>query len=90
MTDKIVPIALKMWLAFLIALVLVGYSVPTSIVLGAIGGFSGGMVMAWWDAKGGEPTAPPLPEQMSKVGQQIRQTGSRLPFKQFFSRRGGR
>ncbi|MBE9067300.1 hypothetical protein IQ260_11605 [Leptolyngbya cf. ectocarpi LEGE 11479] len=55
MTDLIVPVALRIWLVFLLIFVLLGYSVTTSILFGAIGGFAGGLVSAWWNALGGEP-----------------------------------
>lgn len=66
MTDLIVPAALRIWLIFLLVFVLLGYPVATSILFGAIGGFSGGLVSAWWNALGGEPmqedakNSPPL------------------------------
>ncbi|MGD1856178.1 MAG: hypothetical protein ACFB2W_18200 [Leptolyngbyaceae cyanobacterium] len=55
MTDLIVPTALRMWLIFLLIFALLGYSVPASILFGAVGGFAGGVVAAWWYAPGGEP-----------------------------------
>lgn len=55
MTDLIVPVALRIWLVFLLIFVLLGYSVTASILFGAIGGFAGGLVSAWWNALGGEP-----------------------------------
>ncbi|MEM8614630.1 MAG: hypothetical protein AAGF93_21640 [Cyanobacteria bacterium P01_H01_bin.105] len=55
MTDLIVPAALRIWLVFLLVFALLGYSVPASILFGAIGGFAGGLVSAWWHAPGGEP-----------------------------------
>jgi len=45
------PVALRVWLAFLLCLVLLGYSVPFSIVVGAVGGIAGGWVVAWWNSK---------------------------------------
>ena len=55
MTDLIVPAALRIWLVFLLLFALLGYSVPASILFGAIGGFAGGLVSAWWYVPGGEP-----------------------------------
>ncbi len=55
MTDLIVPAALRIWLVFLLVLILLGYSVTVSILFGAIGGFAGGLVSAWWIMPGGEP-----------------------------------
>ncbi|MEM1254898.1 MAG: hypothetical protein AAGI69_20880 [Cyanobacteria bacterium P01_H01_bin.21] len=56
MTDLIVPAALRIWLVFLLIFALLGYSVTVSILFGAIGGFAGGLVSAWWYAPGGEPS----------------------------------
>ncbi|ESA34298.1 hypothetical protein N836_17935 [Leptolyngbya sp. Heron Island J] len=55
MTDLIVPAALRIWLVFLLIFALLGYSVTVSILFGAVGGFAGGLVSAWWHAPGGEP-----------------------------------
>lgn len=55
MTDLIVPAALRIWLVFLLVFIVLGYSVTVSILFGAIGGFAGGLVSAWWTALGGEP-----------------------------------
>lgn len=55
MTDLIVPAALRLWLVFLLIFALLGYSVTVSILFGAMGGFAGGVVAAWWYAPGGEP-----------------------------------
>lgn len=55
MTDLIVPSALRIWLLFLLLFALLGYSVTASILFGAMGGFAGGLVSAWWHAPGGEP-----------------------------------
>ena len=55
MTDLIVPAALRIWLVFLLIFVVLGYSVTASILFGAIGGFAGGLVSAWWNALGGDP-----------------------------------
>lgn len=55
MTDLIVPAALRIWLVFLLVFIVLGYSVTASILFGAIGGFAGGLVSAWWNAIGGEP-----------------------------------
>ena len=55
MTDLIVPAALRIWLVFLLVFILLGYSVTVSIVFGAIGGFAGGLISAWWVMPGGAP-----------------------------------
>ena len=56
MTDLIVPAALRIWLVFLLLFALLGYSVTVSILFGAMGGFAGGVVSAWWHSPGGEPS----------------------------------
>ncbi|MEM6449384.1 MAG: hypothetical protein AAF703_03620 [Cyanobacteria bacterium P01_D01_bin.105] len=56
MADLIIPAALRLWLIFLIAFALLGYSVPFSIAFGAIGGLAGGISFAWWQIKGGAPS----------------------------------
>ena len=56
MTDLIVPTALRIWLLFLLLFALLGYSVTASILFGAMGGFAGGLISAWWRAPGGEPS----------------------------------
>lgn len=55
MADLIIPAALRIWLLFLVIFVLLDYPVPFSILFGAIGGISGGLVTAWWQIKGGTP-----------------------------------
>ena len=90
MADKIIPTALRIWLAFLLVLLLLGYSILTSIVFGAIGGFAGGMISAWWKTPGGEPTSAAIPEPIRRFGQQIKETPSRLPFIRLFNRRDRR
>ncbi|NJM97876.1 MAG: hypothetical protein HC800_12620 [Phormidesmis sp. RL_2_1] len=58
MADLLIPAILRNWLYFLLAFVLLGYPVTFSIVFGAIGGFSSGIVTAWAQVKGGVPSAP--------------------------------
>ncbi|MBD0337309.1 MAG: hypothetical protein ICV62_17625 [Cyanobacteria bacterium Co-bin13] len=79
MIDKIVPTALRLWLTFLLLLLLLGYSILSSILFGAIAGLAGGIVSAWWRTLGGEPTAPVLPEPIRRFGRQIRENQPRLP-----------
>jgi hypothetical protein len=57
-----VPTALKLWLFFLFCFFLLGYPVPLSILFGAVGGFAGGWVDAWWHSKD-EPPSQPQPEE---------------------------
>lgn len=92
MTDKIVPVALRLWLLFLLAFVLLGYAVIPSILFGAIGGFAGGMVSAWWQTPGGELQQELQPTALEKIGGKLRpqQVQSRLPFLKLFTRRDRR
>ncbi|MEA5467672.1 hypothetical protein [Spirulina sp. 06S082] len=39
---------LMLWLFFLVAFVFLGYPVPLSIIVSAIGGLSGGIIVTWW------------------------------------------
>jgi membrane associated rhomboid family serine protease len=57
-----VPTALKLWLFFLFCFFFLGYPVPLSILFGAVGGFAGGWVDAWWNSKD-EPSQP-KPEEI--------------------------
>ncbi|MBD2258764.1 hypothetical protein [Pseudanabaena sp. FACHB-2040] len=79
MIDKIVPTALRLWLTFLLLLVLLGYSVLSSILFGAIAGLAGGIVNAWWTTLGGEPVEIVLPEPIRRFGRQIRDRQPRIP-----------
>ncbi|MEQ8540528.1 MAG: hypothetical protein RIB93_24115 [Coleofasciculus sp. D1-CHI-01] len=56
------PVALRVWLVFLLCLVLLGYSVPFSIVVGAVGGIASGWVVAWWNSKDEPKEAPSEPQ----------------------------
>ncbi|MDA0865928.1 MAG: hypothetical protein O2890_05835 [Cyanobacteria bacterium] len=95
MPDKIVPVALRLWLLFIFAFLLLGYAVVPSIVFGAIGGLAGGTVSAWWQTPGGEPQ----PQEPRKSASTIEQLSSRikpgnlkgrLPFLKVFTRRDKR
>ena len=55
MADLIIPAVIRWWLGFLLFFILLGYDVPFSICFSAIGGLAGGVVMGWWQAKGGIP-----------------------------------
>ena len=93
MTDKIFPVALKLWLVFLGAFLLLGYSIAPSILFGAIAGFAGGTVSAWWQTPGGEPAPPsPEPTALDKLGERLKPRGvqNRLPFLKLFTRRDRR
>ncbi|MEM1278412.1 MAG: hypothetical protein AAF827_03395 [Cyanobacteria bacterium P01_D01_bin.6] len=93
MTDKIFPVALKLWLVFLAAFLLLGYEIAPSILFGAIAGFAGGTVSAWWHTPGGEPAPPnPEPNALDKLGERLKPRGvqNRLPFLKLFTRRDRR
>ncbi|HEY9887301.1 MAG TPA: hypothetical protein V6D02_02810 [Candidatus Obscuribacterales bacterium] len=92
-TDKIFPVALKLWLLFLLTLLVLGYEIAPSIIFGAIGGFAGGLVSAWWQTPGGEPLErEPEPTALDKLGERLRpgQVQNRLPFLKLFTRRDHR
>lgn len=81
MADKIIPPALKLWLVFLFVFLLLDYGVVPSIVLGAIAGFAGSTINAWWITPGGEPTTPlELPASLRQLNPK------RLPLGNFFRR----
>lgn len=83
MADKIIPPALKIWLAFLFIFLLLGYGVVPSILLGAVAGFAGGTINAWWMTPGGEPTtALELPAPLRQLNPR------RLPLGNFLRRSG--
>lgn len=92
MTDKIVPVALRLWLLFLFALLLVGYAIVPSILFGAVGGFAGGMVSAWWRTDGGEPKPNLEPSPVQKLGSKFapQQIQRRIPALKLFTRRDRR
>ncbi|WP_225852741.1 hypothetical protein, partial [Haemophilus parainfluenzae] len=71
MIYKIIPTALRLWLGFLFLFLLLGYSAVPSIVFGAVAGFTGGMIAAWWKTPGGEPTLTEIPESLRRIGRQI-------------------
>jgi hypothetical protein len=92
-TDKFFPVALKLWLAFLLTFLALGYAIAPSILFGAIAGFAGGMVSAWWQTPGGEPQEAELePTALGKLGEKLkpRQVQNRLPFLKLFTRRDRR
>ncbi|MEA5583440.1 hypothetical protein VB620_19110 [Nodularia harveyana UHCC-0300] len=51
---------LKYWLFFLLGFVFLGYSPPTSILLGAIAAIGGGWMTAWWGSKESMKTQLPM------------------------------
>lgn len=93
MTDRIFPVALKLWLAFLLTFLVLGYAIAPSIIFGAIAGFAGGMVSAWWQTPGGEPEeVEPEPNALDKLGEKLKpqRVQNRLPFLKLFTRRDRR
>jgi len=75
--DKAAPVALKIWLAFLLIFVVLGYPVLASIFFGAIAGGAGGMVSAWWTTPGGEPV-PNANTPLRQVGRRLKQGQEKL------------
>ncbi|NEP12282.1 MAG: hypothetical protein F6K14_19155 [Symploca sp. SIO2C1] len=61
-TSKELSTGLTIWLLFLLSLVLLEYSVPLSILLGAIGGLAGSTVFNWWRGKDEPLQAEPKEE----------------------------
>jgi len=61
-TSKEMSAGLTIWLLFLISLVLLEYSIPLSILLGAIGGLAGSTVFNWWRSSD-EPLQPEPKEE---------------------------
>jgi len=53
---------LKFWLFFLFCFFFLQYPIPLSILLGAVGGVSGGWVIGWWNTKD-DPIEKPQPEE---------------------------
>lgn len=49
-------IGLQLWLFFLFCFYFLKYSVPLSILLGAVGGLASAVMVAWWKSKD-EPSA---------------------------------
>ncbi|MDA0672394.1 MAG: hypothetical protein O3C67_01630 [Cyanobacteria bacterium] len=95
MPDKIVPVALRLWLLFLFVFLLLGYEVISCVVFGAIAGFAGGTVHAWWTTPGGEPQpteAPAVANPLRKWGERIKPSRlqERMPFLRLFTRRDRR
>lgn len=92
MIDKIVPVALRLWLLFIFLFWALGYEVVPSILFGVIGGFAGGVVSAWWKTPGGAPQKEFEPTALEKFGGRLRpqQVQSRLPFLKLFTRRDRR
>ena len=71
------PVSLRLWLLFLLSLFFLGYQVPFSILMGAIGGFAGGWVFAWWKSKD-EPATIQLEETEESEEIPVRVSGLTL------------
>lgn len=68
-------VGLQLWLFFLLWFIVLQYSVPLSILMGAIGGFAGGRVVAWWYSK---DIPPPPPSQETEERSRDPATVTRL------------
>jgi hypothetical protein len=81
-----------LWLVFLFSFLLLGYEIVPSIIFGAIGGFAGGLISAWWQTPGGAPAPDVEPTPLEKIGGRLRpqKVQSRLPFLKLFTRRDQR
>ncbi len=53
---------LRAWLFFLFCFFFLGYSVPMSILFGAVAGLATALVFGWWKTKDDPSEAPPIPE----------------------------
>ncbi len=81
-TSEGIDAGLKYWLFFLAGFVWLRYPAPLGILLGAFGGFAGGLILAWWGSK--EATQTDLPPELTEgevaelpkptTGRQRRQT----------------
>jgi hypothetical protein len=91
-TSEGIDAGLKYWLFFLAGFVWLRYPPTLGIFLGALGGFGGGTILAWWESK--EATQTDLPPELTEgeiaelpkqvTGRQKRQT------RRFRRPRGGR
>lgn len=61
----------------MLSFVLVGYSIPLSILFGAIGGLAGGWVMAWYKSKD-EPINPDPDPTQTLHNRPVKISGFRL------------
>lgn len=70
-----INVTLKCWLVFMIGFALSGYAVEFAILLGALGGITGGFIASWWQIKDGENGDQPDAEQIigtvKQVGEKI-------------------
>ncbi|PAX52071.1 hypothetical protein [Brunnivagina elsteri] len=64
-TSEGIDAGLKYWLFLLAGFMFLGtYPAPLSILLGALGGLGGGLIIAWWDSK--EATQTELPQELTE------------------------
>ncbi|NEO30740.1 MAG: hypothetical protein F6K36_09965 [Symploca sp. SIO3C6] len=66
--------ALQLWLFFLFSFLFLGYPVELSILLGAIGGATGGFIVSWWNSK--DASAPSTPVEDDQEQQEERSSSS--------------
>jgi hypothetical protein len=59
--------ALRLWFFFLFCFFFLRYTIPFSILLGAIGGFAAGWVLGWWKTKDDPTTLKSSTLQESEV-----------------------
>lgn len=53
---------LSLWLFFLFSFIFLGYSIPLSILLGAVGGLACALVFGWWKTRDNpDDLRPPMP-----------------------------
>ncbi|MGQ4647568.1 hypothetical protein [Lyngbya aestuarii] len=69
--------ALPLWLFFLFCFFFLGYPVPLSILLGAIGGLAGGWIVGWWNSKDEQTRISELQEEEESEEAPIRLKGLR-------------
>ncbi len=69
---------LRLWFFFLFCFFFLKYTVPFSILLGAIGGFAAGWVIGWWKTKDDPTTLKPSTLQEPEVVENRSQKASGL------------
>jgi hypothetical protein len=91
-TSEGIDAGLKYWLFFLAGFVWLQYPATLGILLGAFGGFGGGVILAWWGSK--EATQTNLPPELTEgeIAELPKQTTGRQkrPTRRFRRRSGSR